>query len=139
MVQINSQIEIPDNEISFTYARSPGPGGQNVNKVNSKAILRWNVTKTKSLPVGVRSRFLVMWQNRINQAGDLVIHSHRFRDQSRNSADCIDRLSDMVKAAAVVPKIRKPSRPSYGAKKRRLEAKKRNSQRKQNRGPVQRD
>jgi len=133
MVRINANIEIPRREIEFTYARSPGPGGQNVNKVNTKAILRWNVSKTDCLPDHVKRRFLIMWQNRISKTGDLVLNSHRYRDQSRNTSDCLDRLRDMVRAALTVPKKRKPTRPSLGSKKRRLESKKRQSQRKQNR------
>jgi len=139
MVRINANIEIPKAEIEFSYARSPGPGGQNVNKVNSKAILRWNVAQTDCLPDHVRRRFLILWQNRISKSGDLVIQSHRHRDQPRNTSDCLDRLRDMVRAALTVPKKRKPTRPSYGSKQRRLESKKRQSQRKQNRRPVDRD
>ena len=139
MVRINAKLEIPRREIEFTYARSPGPGGQNVNKVNSKAILRWNVAQTDCLPDYVKRRFVVMWQNRISKSGDLVIHSHRYRDQAKNTSDCLDRLCDMVRAALTVPKKRKPTRPSLSSKKRRLESKKRQSQRKQNRRPVDRD
>ncbi len=139
MVRINAHIEIPRKEIEFTYARSPGPGGQNVNKVNSKAILRWNVSQTDCLPDYVKRRFLLLWRNRISKSGELVLHSHRHRDQARNTADCLDRLRDMVRAALTVPKKRKPTRPSLNSKKRRLESKKRQSQRKQNRRPVDRD
>ena len=139
MVRINASIEIPRREIELTYARSPGPGGQNVNKVNSKAILRWNVADSDCLPDHIKRRFFALWKNRISKSGDLVLHSHRHRDQARNTADCLDRLRDMVRAALVVPKKRKPTRPSLGSKKRRLESKKRQSQRKQNRRPVDRD
>ena len=139
MVRINSQIEIPDSEIVFTYARSPGPGGQNVNKVNSKAILRWDVTNSPSLPAAVKQRFLVLWQNRITKSGHLVIHSHRYRDQARNVSDCLDRLRVLIRSAATIPQQRKATRPSYGSKIRRLESKKRQSQRKQNRRSVDPD
>ena len=139
MVRINSQIEIPDSEIEFTYARSPGPGGQNVNKVNSKAILRWDVTNSSSLPVVVKQRFLILWKNRITKSGHLVIHSHRYRDQAKNVSDCLDRLRVLVRSAATVPKQRKATRPSWASKKRRLESKKRQSQRKQNRRSVDPD
>lgn len=139
MVRINASIEIPRREIEFTYARSPGPGGQNVNKVNSKAILKWNVAQSDCLPEHVKRRFLIMWQNRISKSGALVLHSHRHRDQAKNTADCLDRLRDMVRAALTVPKKRKPTRPSLSSKKRRLEAKRRQSQRKQERRPVDRD
>jgi ribosome-associated protein len=139
MIRITSTITISRDEINFTFARSPGPGGQNVNKVNSKAILRWDVTRSASLSEVVRRRFLEMWRSRITKGGELVIHSHRHRDQKKNADDCLKRLQAMVRAAAVVPKSRKATRPTYAAKKRRLESKKRQSQRKQNRRPVQGD
>lgn len=139
MVRINSKIEIPGEEIEFTYARSPGPGGQNVNKVNSKAILRWDVTRSQSMPEVVRRRFLVMWKSRITKSGELVLHSHRYREQKKNVADCLSRLREMVRAATALPKSRKTTRPTYASKQRRLESKKRQAQRKQNRRSVSHD
>ncbi len=139
MLVINSTISIPMSEFDISYARSPGPGGQNVNKVNSKVILRWDVTNTKHLPAHVRKRFLVQWRTRVTKSGHVVIHSHRFRDQPRNYADCMNKIREMIRAATVVPKKRKATKPSAGSKRRRLESKKRNSQRKQNRRAVRED
>lgn len=139
MLVINSTISIPMSEFDISYARSPGPGGQNVNKVNSKVILRWDVTNTKRLPEHVRKRFLVQWRTRVTKSGHVVIHSHRFRDQPRNYADCLNKIREMIRAATVVPKKRKVTKPSAGAKRRRLESKKQNSQRKQRRRPVRED
>ena len=139
MLVINSTISIPMSEFDISYARSPGPGGQNVNKVNSKVILRWDVTNTKHLPEHVRKRFLVQWQARVTKSGHVVIHSHRFRDQPRNYADCMNKIREMIRAATVVPKKRKATKPTAGSKRRRLESKKRNSQRKQSRRSVRED
>jgi ribosome-associated protein len=136
MLVINSTISIPLSEFDISYARSPGPGGQNVNKVNSKVILRWDVTNTKHLPPHVRQRFLLKWRSRITKTGHLVINSHRFRDQPRNYADCMNKLREMIRAAMIVPQKRKFTKPTAGSKRRRLEGKKRNSQRKQNRRSV---
>lgn len=139
MLVINSNISIPMSEFDISYARSPGPGGQNVNKVNSKVILRWDVTNTKYLPEHIRKRFLVQWATRVTKSGHLVIHSHRFRDQPRNYADCMNKVREMIRAATVVPKKRKATKPSAGSRRRRLESKKRISQRKQSRRPVRED
>lgn len=139
MLVINSNISIPMSEFDISYARSPGPGGQNVNKVNSKVILRWDVTNTKHLPEHIRKRFLVQWATRVTKSGHLVIHSHRYRDQPRNYADCMNKVREMIRAATVVPKKRKATKPSAGSKRRRLESKKRNSQRKQSRRSVRED
>lgn len=136
MLKINSLIAIPKSEFDISYARSPGPGGQNVNKVNSKVILRWEVAASPSLPASVRHRMLAIWKSRVTKTGHLVLHSHRYRDQSRNLADVMNRLREMILVATVVPKPRKPSRPSAGAKRRRLEEKKRRSNVKQNRRSV---
>ena len=133
MVRINHEIEVPDTEFEFTYARSGGPGGQNVNKVNSKAVLRWNPTASGSLPYGVLRRFLSRYQNRMTKDGEIVLHSQRYRDQGRNTADCIQRLRDMILAVVAAPVQRKKTRPSRGANFRRLENKKQASQKKQNR------
>jgi len=139
MLVINSTISIPMSEFDISYARSPGPGGQNVNKVNSKVILRWDVTNTKRLPEHVRKRFLVQWASRVTKSGHVVIHSHRFRDQPRNYTDCMNKVREMIRAATVVPKKRKATKPSAGSKRRRLESKKRNSLRKQSRRSVRDD
>lgn len=135
MLTINSTISIPKREFDISYARSPGPGGQNVNKVNSKVILRWDVTNTPSLPAHIRQRFLQKWRSRITKDGHVVINSHRYRDQPRNYADCLNKIREMIRAATVVPKQRRATTPSAGSKRRRLKSKKQNAQRKQNRRP----
>ena len=138
MLHVNNQISIPENEFRFSYARSPGPGGQNVNKVNTKAILHWSVTETKRLPEGVRRRLMVQQKNRISDNGDLVISSHRFRDQKRNVADCLDKLKTMILAVAQPPRKRKRTKVPRAAKERRLENKRQKSQKKQLRQRVDR-
>ncbi|MSR58652.1 MAG: aminoacyl-tRNA hydrolase [Planctomycetaceae bacterium] len=136
MFNVTPQIQIPDDELSFTYVRSSGPGGQNVNKVSSKAVLRWSPTASPSLPYEVRGRFLSKYASRLTTAGELIVTSQRFRDQPRNAADCLDKLREMLVAAARKPIARRPSKPTRGSQKRRLEAKRVNSRKKRNRrGP----
>src|SRR5258705_399384 len=89
MLTITSAFQIPDSEFEFTFARSSGPGGQNVNKVNSKAVLRWSPTVSPSLSEDVRARFLARFASRLTTAGELNLTSQRSRDQSRNSAECL--------------------------------------------------
>ena len=133
MLNVNDKIAIRLTEFKFSYARSPGPGGQNVNKVNSKVILKWSLNKTKSLPESVKLRFEKKFAKRISREGDLVLSSHRFRDQGRNVADCLSKLREMILTVAVEPKIRKKKSVSLGAKRRRLDNKKRKSATKQSR------
>jgi ribosome-associated protein len=136
MLNVNENIAIRLTEFDFSYARSPGPGGQNVNKVNSKVILKWSIAKTKSLPEAVRERFEQKFANRISQEGVLVVTSHRFRDQGRNVADCLGKLREMILAVATAPKARKKTKVPRGVKLRRLENKRRKSATKQSRkGP----
>jgi ribosome-associated protein len=139
MLNVNDKISIRLTEFKFSYARSPGPGGQNVNKVNSKVILKWSLKKTKALPESVKARFQSKYSNRISRDGELVISSHRFRDQGRNVADVLNKLRELILAVAVEPKKRKKRKVSLGAKRRRLENKKRQSATKKSRGPVRRD
>lgn len=136
MLVVNKRIQVPLREFRFTFARSPGPGGQNVNKVNSKATLHWNVTNTGSLPEAVRERFLTKYQGRVNQDGELYLSSSRFRDQGRNVADCLEKLRTMLAEAAVARRPRKKTKPSAGAKRRRLDAKRRQSEKKRQRRSV---
>src|SRR5437763_1435553 len=111
MMDIADGIHIPDNELTFTYARSGGPGGQNVNKVASKASLRWNLAANTSLPIEVRDRLRQQQANRITTEGELLIHGQRFRDQGRNAGDCLDRLREMVLDALQVPLTRRATKP----------------------------
>ena len=134
MLEVNHRISIPLKEFAFTFARSSGPGGQNVNKVNSKVTLHWDVTNSPSLPEDVRARFLAQYPRRINKEGFLVIGSERFRDQSRNVTDCTNKLRDLILVVATPPKKRRPTKPTKGSKERRLAGKRETSQKKQARG-----
>src|SRR5438876_706540 len=125
MLEINAHLRIPEHELTWTYVRSGGPGGQNVNKVASKAVLRWNVAASPSLPADVKARLRARQANRITADGDLVLTSQRYRDQERNRQDCLEKLREMVLQAAHVPRPRRPSRPTRGSKQARLRAKKR--------------
>ena len=128
---VNSRITIPATELIVTFARSSGPGGQNVNKVNSKATLRWNVASTQVLSPPVISRFLRKFPNRITQDGDLLISSDRYRDQARNVTDCHEKLRQLIQSALLVPQSRKSTQPTRGSVERRLQGKREKSKRKQ--------
>ncbi len=138
MLIVNDEISIPISEFNFTYSRSPGPGGQNVNKVNTKVTLKWNVRRSKSLPADVSERLMSKYYRRISKAGEFVVTSHRFRDQGRNVADSMHKLREMILSVAVAPKKRKPRKKSKAANRRRLENKRRTSDRKQSRQPIRR-
>jgi ribosome-associated protein len=130
MLEINEHIRIPDTEFEWSFVRSGGPGGQNVNKVASKATLRWDLAANTSLPADVRDRLRARQRRRITTEGELVIQGQRFRDQARNVDDCRGRLREMVLDALSAPKPRKPTKPSRGSKERRIAAKRRQAQRK---------
>jgi ribosome-associated protein len=131
MLQITRELAIPLKEFDFRFARSGGPGGQNVNKVNTKVTLRWQILNSKSLPDDVRQRFLARFGRRVNQEGELLVTSQRFRDQGRNVADCLEKLRKMLQSVAVAPRRRRPTRPSKAARERRLQDKHRTSRQKQ--------
>jgi ribosome-associated protein len=130
---INDRIALPRDELEFSYSRSPGPGGQNVNKVNSKATLKWAYAESAWLPDEVRRRFAKLFAKRINAAGEVVLASSRFREQRRNVNDCLEKLRQMVLAATVVPKPRKRPKRSAAANAKRLKDKRTRSERKQSR------
>jgi ribosome-associated protein len=129
-MEITAAVHVPDEELQFSYARSSGPGGQNVNKVASKAILHWNVAANVSLPPDVRARLCARYANRITAEGELVLQSQRHRDQGRNIEDCRGKLREMILQALRPPKPRRATRPSRGSKERRLAAKRQQSKRK---------
>ncbi len=130
---ITSRLRIPLREFRWSVARSSGPGGQNVNKVNSKVILRWSPRETASLPPDVLARFLTKFGSRLTDDGELIVTSEKSRDQPKNRQDCLDKLAEMIRAVAIAPKVRRPTKPSLGSKKRRLADKQQRSQTKQSR------
>lgn len=133
MISIPPNIVITADELEITYARSGGPGGQNVNKVNSKAVLRWSVATSPSLPEDVRARFIEKYQSRLTTDGELILTSQRHRDQASNTSDCIEKLKKMLEAAARQPTVRRPTRPSLSSKIRRVDEKRENSRKKHQR------
>jgi ribosome-associated protein len=131
MLKVNHRIQIPFTEFDFTFSRSGGPGGQNVNKVNTKVTIRWSVINSKTLPDDVRRRFQAKYHRRITKDGDLVMQSQRYRDQGRNVADVLEKLRGLLQEVATAPRKRKPTKPSRGSNERRLDAKRKASSKKQ--------
>ncbi len=136
---INASITIPAAELTWTAARSGGPGGQNVNKVNSKIDLRFDLPSTTALSDFVKRRLTALASGRLDAEGRIIIVSSTFRSQSGNLDDARERLRELVIEALKVPKRRKKTKPSRGAQRRRLEAKSQNSQKKKLRGRVDRE
>lgn len=128
-----SMISIPQDELEFTYARSGGKGGQNVNKVSSKAVLRWNPGTSRAMPEPVRARFFARYASKLTTEGELIITSDAHRDQGRNVSDCILKLKEMIAAVWRAPKLRRATKPTFGSKQRRLKSKKEHSEKKKNR------
>lgn len=124
MFQINESLAIPDEELSFRFARSGGPGGQNVNKVASKAILHWRLSANSTIPAHVLSRLRTLQRSRITACDELIIQSQQFRDQKRNQQACLNKLRQLVLEAAILPKPRRPTKPTRGSRERRMHSKK---------------
>jgi len=131
MLTINSDIQIPPDEFEWSFVRSSGPGGQNVNKVSSKAQLRWN--PSGRLPPDVVHRLATAHPSCWTKDGEIIISSQRTRDALKNREDCLEKLRRLILAALKVPKRRIPTRPTKGSIKRRLDDKTRNAQKKRNR------
>ena len=113
--------------------RSSGPGGQNVNKVNSKAVLRWNLRSSQAISEDMRARLIEKLSAKLSEEGDLVVMSDRFRDQIRNREDCIEKFHALIADALHVPKKRKKTKQSYSSKLKAKQSSKRHSEKKQNR------
>jgi len=133
---INSAISIDSGELHFDYIRASGPGGQHVNKTASAVQLRFDVAASPSLPEPLRARLIRLAGNRLTLDGVLVIEASRFRSQERNREDAVERLKALIERAATVPKRRRPTKPTQGAKKRRLAAKQRRGEVKRGRRSV---
>ena len=125
MIRITDDIAIDDSEISESFVRASGPGGQNVNKLSTAVQLRFDVRRSPSLPDDVRERLERLAGRRLTRDGVLVITAQRFRTQERNRDDAVARLVELIRAATVRPVKRRPTRPTFASKVRRLEGKKR--------------
>jgi len=127
MLRVTPGITLDDSEIEIRFIRASGPGGQNVNKLSTAAQLRFDVGRSPALRADVRERLTRLAGRRLTQDGILVLTAQRFRTQERNRQDAIERLCELIRAAAVAPVKRRPTKPSLGAKERRLESKSRRS------------
>lgn len=136
MIDINDKFKIPDYELRFTFVRSSGPGGQNVNKTSSCAVLHWNLRYSPSVPEHLKGRIAKKLGKRINLEGELVLRSDRFRDRERNIADCLEKLKELLVQASHVPKKRVATKPTKASKKKRLETKRKHSEKKKYRGKI---
>ena len=134
--EITPELQIPLSQLEFTFVRSSGPGGQNVNKVSSKAVLRWNMIASGLLDADSIARLAVSFPTHLTKDGELVIMSQRTRDAIKNRADCLEKLKAMLLVAIKKPKRRIPTRPTRGSVQRRLNAKARLSQKKRERRNV---
>jgi ribosome-associated protein len=134
MIAVNENIEIDESEIEERFVRASGPGGQNVNKLATAVQIRFNALGSPNLDEATKARLKRRAGRRMTGDGVIVIVAQRFRTQEANRRDARNRLAALIKAASVAPKPRRPTRPSAGARKRRMEDKKRRGQLKVLRG-----
>ena len=134
MIKVTNSISLNEEELQESFIRASGPGGQNVNKVESAVQLRFDVRNSPSLPEDVKERLERIAGKRLTNEGVLIITAQRFRMQERNREDAVNRLVELIRQATERPKPRRPTRPTLASKKRRLEAKGRRSEVKKGRG-----
>lgn len=134
MIPVTAVIGLDEAELDERFVRSPGPGGQNVNKVATAVQLRFDIGRSRSLPDPVKQRLLRLAGRRASSDGILTIEAHRFRTRQRNREDALIRLVELIRKAAHQPKPRKKTRPTRASKERRLESKRQRARTKHLRG-----